>query len=165
MSSVIEIEHPKAEDKRIDFNNNTSILYSGGKPPHIKTYKCPYMDCLKAYFSEDDKDHHLIYDHHEMPKKMAVEMSIDVGANNFSKKDLQKIKIMQTKQMLRRWSMLWGALAEKRKEIGEKRKFATKLKRDGKKRAEKIKETKKEVETQPKKGILAMIFKRKTKTP
>lgn len=110
--SVIEIEH----EEKHSYNNNVNLSYDKNKPPHIKVYKCPFLDCRKIYFSDDDKEHHLILDHYEIPKKMSVELDLHVEAGkNFSRKEMQKLGMMLTRQSIKSWMLMIGAVNQDRK--------------------------------------------------
>ena len=90
----------------IEYNDNKRIIIKD-KNLHIKVYKCPYYDCDKIFFSQDDLNQHLIYDHAEIPKN--IWNGVNLNSNKyFNKMALIKLNAKYKREELRQLLMLLG---------------------------------------------------------
>ena len=67
----------------------------------MKVYKCPYYDCDKVFFSQDDLNQHLIYDHAEIPKNIWNGVSLEGNNKYFNKIALIKLNAKYKKEELK----------------------------------------------------------------
>jgi len=90
----------------IEYNDNKRIIIKD-KNLHMKVYKCPYYDCDKVFFSQDDLNQHLIYDHAEIPKNIWNGVSLE-GSKYFNKTALIKLNAKYKKEELKHLLALLG---------------------------------------------------------
>jgi len=86
------------DQRVIEYNNNMRITIKDGL--HMKVYKCPYYDCDKIFFSQDDLNQHLIYNHAEVPKNLWNGVSLD-GKKYFNKAALLRLDAKYKKEELK----------------------------------------------------------------
>ena len=86
------------EQKVIEYNNNVQIIIK--KDPHFKVYKCPYYDCDKIFFSQDNLNQHLIYDHAEIPKNLWNGVNLD-GKKYFDRTTLLRLNAKYKREELK----------------------------------------------------------------
>ena len=97
---------PSQEKKVIEYNNNMRVVIKN-KNLHMKVYKCPYYDCDKIFFSQDDLNQHLIYDHAEIPKNIWNGVSLESN-KYFNKTALIKLNAKYKKEELKHLLTLLG---------------------------------------------------------
>jgi len=90
---------PQLEQRVIEYNDNKRIIIKD-KNLHVRVYKCPYYDCNKIFFSQDDLSQHLIYDHAEVPKNLWNGVSLD-GKKYFNRTALLRLNTKYKKEELK----------------------------------------------------------------
>ena len=90
---------PLPEQRSIKYNNNSRVIIKN-ENLHIRVYKCPYYDCSKMFFGQDDLNQHLIYDHAEIPKNLWNGVSLD-GKKYFNKAALFRLDAKYKKEELK----------------------------------------------------------------
>ncbi|MEM3199698.1 MAG: hypothetical protein QXD11_03075 [Candidatus Micrarchaeaceae archaeon] len=97
-----------SQKQEITVAPNITLKYK--KKPHLQVYKCPYMDCDAIFFSQDDRDQHLIAVHNELPPSVMKGISIEIPSGKlFSRRDIALLRFNHTKQALSKYAALAGA--------------------------------------------------------
>ncbi|MEM4098036.1 MAG: hypothetical protein QXS81_05055 [Candidatus Micrarchaeaceae archaeon] len=87
-----------------------NIILKYKKKPHLQVFKCPYLDCDAIFFSQDDRDQHLIAVHNELPPSVMKNIGIEIPSSKlFSRRDIALLRFNHTKQALSKYAALAGA--------------------------------------------------------